>query len=225
MSIDWKTIFERPEEYDRLTASHEDIPFFVERAKLSGGPVLELACGTGRITLPIARTGIEIVGVDISPKMLQRAIEKSRLENLAVQWVVGSFSNFSLKKRDFSLIFVGYHSIAHIVDFDSFQLFFSGIRNHLRPDGTVIFDCWNPGCLDMDLMGDPHLSPEEILTVNRLKWFDGDVSQRMLYFYPREFEALAKGFGFRVVEMLGDVDGRPYEPRGKRLITVFKKVS
>jgi ubiquinone/menaquinone biosynthesis C-methylase UbiE len=51
----------------------EDIPFYVEYAKKSGGPVLELGCGTGRALIPIAKAGIEIWGLDISKSMLEIA--------------------------------------------------------------------------------------------------------------------------------------------------------
>ena len=52
------------------TAGTEDVDFYVKVAKRSGGPVLEIGCGTGRVSLPIAEAGIDIVGVDFSPAML-----------------------------------------------------------------------------------------------------------------------------------------------------------
>lgn len=223
MPIDWSTVFNFPEEYDSSDeVPREDIPFFVKRAKESGGPVLELACGTGRITIPIAKQGIEIVGVDASAKMLGRAREKAKQEGLDIRWLEADYRSFALGRK-FSLIFIAYHSICHIIDFHSFQRLFLRIGEHLNDDGTLIFDCWNPGGESLGLMGDTRLSPAEVLKVNRLKWFKGDTSQTMTYFYPREFEALAQGFGFRVVEMLGDSDGSPYEPTSRRLISVFEK--
>jgi ubiquinone/menaquinone biosynthesis C-methylase UbiE len=59
--------------YDFETTLVEDIPFYVEYAKKSGGPVLELGCGTGRALIPIAKAGIEIWGLDISKSMLEIA--------------------------------------------------------------------------------------------------------------------------------------------------------
>ena len=50
-----------------------DIPFYLEEARNAGRPVLELACGTGRLTIPIAQSGVEIVGLDLSPSMLAHA--------------------------------------------------------------------------------------------------------------------------------------------------------
>ena len=56
---------------------NEDIPFYVDEATRSGGPVVELGCGTGRIALPIALNGIEVVGLDSSSLMLKRARQKA----------------------------------------------------------------------------------------------------------------------------------------------------
>src|SRR5215813_8988647 len=60
--------------YDHVTAYRErrDVDFFVEEARLSGGPVLEIGCGTGRVLIPTARAGIEVVGLDLSEQMLGR---------------------------------------------------------------------------------------------------------------------------------------------------------
>jgi len=65
-----------PEYYDHspiLTERTEDIAFYCNAAKQYGDPVLELGCGTGRITLAIAEAGYRVVGLDISGKMLERA--------------------------------------------------------------------------------------------------------------------------------------------------------
>ena len=66
--------------YDSIYAYvREDIPFYVQEAARSGGPVLELGCGTGRVTLPIAESGVDIVGLDNSERMLEIARSKARL--------------------------------------------------------------------------------------------------------------------------------------------------
>jgi ubiquinone/menaquinone biosynthesis C-methylase UbiE len=70
--------------HEKLVA---DTNFFVEEAVRIGGPVLEVACGTGRITIPFAKKGIEIVGLDISEGMLNEVKKKSDQENLKIEWV------------------------------------------------------------------------------------------------------------------------------------------
>src|SRR5689334_12746087 len=79
--------------YDEAYASEEsldDLKFYVDLAKASGGPVLELACGTGRILLPIAREGIAIHGVDISLPMLNVLQDKLRQEPKDVRELVST---------------------------------------------------------------------------------------------------------------------------------------
>src|SRR5215510_10419264 len=66
-------------QYDALNSFLvADIPFFVEEAKRAAGPVLELACGTGRLAIPIVQSGVEIVGLDLSPSMLAHARTKAK---------------------------------------------------------------------------------------------------------------------------------------------------
>ena len=67
--------------YDRIASIYdpwsrsvtEDVEFYVEQALAAGGPVVELAVGTGRIAIPIAVAGIDVIGVDSSPAMLEVA--------------------------------------------------------------------------------------------------------------------------------------------------------
>ena len=64
----------------------DDLPFYVGRlGRESGGPVLELACGTGRVLLAIARAGVPVTGLEVSPAMLDRCRDKLRAEPAAVR--------------------------------------------------------------------------------------------------------------------------------------------
>ena len=59
----------------------EDIPFYVGEALEAGGPVLELGCGTGRVSIPMADAGVDVVGLDSSPEMLEVARRKAALSH------------------------------------------------------------------------------------------------------------------------------------------------
>jgi len=73
------------ETYDMRTFGFPgEIDFWIARARESGGPVLELACGTGRVSWPIARAGIDIVGIDLAPAMLAEAERKRAAETPGV---------------------------------------------------------------------------------------------------------------------------------------------
>lgn len=141
--------------YDRVHPLTEDIPFWVKEAQDSGGPVLEMGCGTGRVVIPIAQAGVAAVGLDSSAAMLKLARAKARRLRLGadlLRFVRGDMRSFSLRQR-FPLV---------IIPFRSFQLLLSiaeqyqalvTIKKHLVPDGRLVFSLFVPG-LDL-LTRDP----------------------------------------------------------------------
>ena len=99
--------------YDSVHPLTEDIPFWVEEAQASGGPVLELACGTGRVAIPIAQTGVPVVGLDNSSAMLKVArvkARKLRLTTSVLRFTRGDMRNFSLGKQRFPLVIIPFRS-------------------------------------------------------------------------------------------------------------------
>ena len=92
-----------PEIYDFENSDFEpDGPFILSIAQKLGGAVLELGCGTGRITIPLAQNGIEVVGLDLVPGMLEFA--KHKAGGLPIQWVLADARTFQLNRK-FRLIF------------------------------------------------------------------------------------------------------------------------
>jgi len=120
-----------------------DTPFYVGEAKESRGPVLELACGTGRLTIPIAQAGVEIVGLDQSASMLAYARKKAGEAQVDIEWVEADCRHFDLERK-FALIFMAFHSMQHLHDQASLTAFFERVRAHLAPGGRFIFDVFNP---------------------------------------------------------------------------------
>src|SRR5579864_2758647 len=120
-----------------------DIPFYVEEAKRAGGPVLELACGTGRLAIPIAQSGIEIVGLDLTPSMLAHAREKAKRAGVAIELIAGDCRSFALG-RNFALIFMGFNSMQHLHDPASLAGLFACVRQHLADGGRFVFDVFHP---------------------------------------------------------------------------------
>lgn len=128
-----------------------DVEFFLGLAKeahAAGHPVLELACGTGRVAIPIAREGVRVVGLDQSPAMLARAREKSvGLEH--VRWEEGDMRAFELRER-FSLVFIAYRSFQHLLTVDDQLSCLRCVARHLAPGGRLSLDIFNP---DIVVMG------------------------------------------------------------------------
>jgi SAM-dependent methyltransferase len=134
--------------YDwRMEGDEKDIPFYVQLAKEYGGPVLELGCGTGRITLPIAKAGIEAVGLDLSGPMLDVARYKlsrmSREVQNNMQFVQGNMSDFSLEGR-FSLIILPNNQFRELMSSKDQLSCLRCIGFHLNEGGNLIIDLINP---------------------------------------------------------------------------------
>lgn len=125
----------------------EDVAFYVEAAKESGGPVLEIGCGTGRILLPTARAGMNIVGLDLSPHMLRICRERMRQEpediQTKVQLVQADMRDFELSQK-FVLITVPFRPFQHLITVDDQCACLKRIHAHLEEGGTLILDLFNP---------------------------------------------------------------------------------
>ena len=128
-----------------------DIPFYVETVKRHGGPVLELGCGTGRVTVPIAEAGVEIVGLDISKPMLDVAmanLAESSAQNGIASLVCGDMADFSFG-RLFNAIMVPFHGFLSLLTTEEQTRSLDCIRRHLSPGGQLIFDVFVP---DLDML-------------------------------------------------------------------------
>jgi SAM-dependent methyltransferase len=135
--------------YDHVTVYHDrpDVGFFVAAARNSGGPVLEVACGTGRVLIPTARAGVEILGVDLSPHVLAVCRERLRDEPEAVQsrvrLVQADLRRFDLG-RTFSLITIPFRPFQHLLTVDDQLACLARVHRHLDDGGRLILDVFNP---------------------------------------------------------------------------------
>ncbi|CAN5148010.1 class I SAM-dependent methyltransferase [soil metagenome] len=129
--------------YELLREGSGDREFYRELARQSGGgPVLELGCGSGRVLLPIARDGIESVGLDASPDMLGRFRQKDALPNLTL--VEGRMESFDLAPRRFALVYSAFRAFQHLTSVEDQLACLVSVRRHLRPGGLFAFDVFSP---------------------------------------------------------------------------------
>ena len=133
--------------YDSIYAYvREDIPFYVEEAARSGGPVLELGCGTGRVTLPIAKSGVDIIGLDNSEGMLEIARSKARLIETGqgkIDLRSGDMRDFSLGQT-FPLAIIPFRGFLALLSVEDQVRCLTNIRENLEPDGRLIFNIFVP---------------------------------------------------------------------------------
>ena len=129
----------------------QDVNFFVEMAQRAEGPVLELGCGTGRVLIPTANSGIEIVGLDASPMMLSVCREKLLTESSDVQakvvgLVQGDMRAFELSRK-FSLVTIPFRPFQHLLTVRDQMSCLENIRKHLVTGGKLVLDIFNPSLL------------------------------------------------------------------------------
>ena len=127
--------------------TRRDIDFFVEAAQLSGGPVLEVGCGTGRVLIPIARAGVGITGLDASPAMLQvcqtRLLNEPEAVCSKVRLIPADMRNFDLAQT-FNLITLPFRPFQHLTTVEDQLSCLASIHRHLVDGGRLILDLFNP---------------------------------------------------------------------------------
>jgi SAM-dependent methyltransferase len=158
----------------------QDVPFYLDLARRFGGPVLEIACGTGRVLLEIARNGIEIWGIDSSPEQL--AILAAKLKNKPeesrslVRLSQEDMRAFSLGRK-FRLVIIPFRPMQHMLTLEDQISALNAARAHLTTDGILAFDVFHP---DYSLLVQP--SDQEKLDV---EWPDPDNSGQVVRRYFR----------------------------------------
>jgi SAM-dependent methyltransferase len=135
-----------------------DVAFYERVAREAGGPVLELACGTGRIALPLANAGLHVTGVDRSEAMLKIArcklaeLPASVQERLSL--VNQDMGALSLGRR-FGFVFVPFRSFQHLLTIDLQRKSLEAIRRHLEPNGRLALHLFDPR---LDRLIDAHIT-------------------------------------------------------------------
>jgi len=134
--------------YDHVaTGVDGDVAFYVEEARSAGSPVLELGCGTGRILIPIAEAGVEVVGLDAARDML--AIAHQKLDRQTpdvrkrVQLVEGDMRHFAMDRR-FSLVTIPYRAFLHNLTVEDQLQTLRRVREHLSDNGRLVFNVFDP---------------------------------------------------------------------------------
>ena len=241
-----------PDEYEGVLARNYDALYGVMRdpsgdaafyralAQESGGPVLELGCGTGRVLLPIAALGIPCVGVDASPAMLAALRAKNPPPNLEL--VEGRMETFDLGARRFALVTSPFRAFLHLLDVPSQLAALANVRRHLAPGGAFAFDIFDPKLAWISAPGenerlDATFTIDGVETRRFAKvrtdlaiqimevtfrfepaQSDGNTTVRLRWFYRYEMEHLLARAGFTDVIIYGGYDRRPWRPEGETVI-------
>lgn len=143
--------FQDPENYDLEEINHvnQPIAFYGSLAKEYGGPVLEVACGSGLVAIPIASQGFVVTGVDICKPMLEHARIKARRLNLNVEWIEADARKFDLGKV-YRLIYMTGNAFQAFLGRKNQDAMLSAVKRHLEADSIFAFETRNPSGHDLE---------------------------------------------------------------------------
>lgn len=126
--------------YDGLNTFLTDFQFYKNwMPKHKNSHVLELCCGSGRLTIPLAKSGVNILGVDNSKTMLAKAKLSAQNEGVKIDFIEADIRNLDLITR-FDLIFIPFNSIHHLYHNQDLFSVLKNVMKHLKDDGILIFD-------------------------------------------------------------------------------------
>jgi SAM-dependent methyltransferase len=229
----------------------EDLPFWVELAHRKGDPILELGCGSGRVLMPLARSGWRVVGLESDPGMLSvlRENMEAGLEG-RVELVRGDMAAFYLERR-FALILLPCNTFSTLSAAQR-RATLDCVRRHLQPDGIFAASLPNPAVLrrlprrsEPEVEESfPHPLDGEPVQVSSawersaqhftIYWHydhllpDGRVERisqqaRHELASPQTYLAELEVADLRLLEQYGDFDRSPYSPRAPSLILLAGK--
>jgi len=227
-----------------------DIPFWKDLAIRFGPKCLELACGNGRIVVPLLESGIDIDGVDFSQGLLERARRRAEEKRLTPNLFLGDIRDLRLTTR-YDLAFLPTGTISHLVNSEETSAFLAGAYRILKPQGVLAIDGHNPEqtflkTLPLDetpqhsefritsthelvrVVSFRSYSPTERLFTLRMVYSfpsggRGESSIRLRLYNVDELVRVVEGNGFRVVDVWGDYRYSPYEPGCQKYVIVARK--
>lgn len=240
-----------PEIYDLENKDFEpDGSFYQALAQKLGGTVLEIGCGTGRITIPMARQGIDITGLDVVPAMIQCA--QTKAQDLPIQWVIADARDFSIG-RLFQLIFESGSAFQHMLTRVDQEKFLARVREHLEPEGRFVVSVMFPNLgyfQDEDeqewfkydnnqgqetrVSGTQHFDwPSQVKTETAYRRWTNANGQEVVkpaplalrFTFPQEMDMLLHYNGFEILESYGNWDQSPITNESRHLIYVCCKTS
>ncbi|PKM61917.1 MAG: class I SAM-dependent methyltransferase [Firmicutes bacterium HGW-Firmicutes-21] len=148
-------------DYDNRDILLADIPFYLSYGDYAKDGVLELGCGTGRVSLVLAENGFSVTGLDLSENMLAAFYDKLRekpdIVSERINIIQGDMTDFSLEKK-FGLIISPFRAFQALTDDKDIEKSLACIKNHLVENGIFIINTFRP----YDNIGEDWVYPERV---------------------------------------------------------------
>jgi SAM-dependent methyltransferase len=253
MNDNYESLYSDAQRYDLVEGAYATgkfLDFYRRQIARYGEPVLELACGSGRLTIPLAESGIRITGLDISETMLNLATLKASERGVKLSLIREDVRSFNLGKS-FKLIFIPAQSLTHLYKREEIENCFSRVRHHLAADGRFLIELFNPSVKllaresnQRHSIGEYKDSSEEdsrifvteevgydaATQISHIRWFfrkDGDdketaLSFQMRQFFPQEIDDLLWYNGYLVEHKYGSYDETEFSSDSPKQLIVCR---
>ena len=241
--------YDYPELFDALLPAHGHIELYRRLAAEHPGALLQLACGTGQLTVPLASTGASVVGLDMSGSMLRVAKTRVREAGASVALVRGDMRRFAFGLR-FGLIVIARNSLLHMLSDDDFVAVLRASADHLAPRGVLAFDIFNPNPRllakprgersdvfrttspafgELSVEATPDYDPRT--QINRATWHISTPEKRDAWtvpmvlrsVFPQDLPALVSAAGLELIDRFGDLDRSPFGPASRLQVCLCRR--
>ena len=236
------------------TLDRRDVDFWRRLAARADGPVLELGCGTGRVTIPVARSGVRVIGVDRSREMLAHAVRRTRRARLAgrISWLRGDIRLLPFaESAQFGLVMAPYGIVQSLVRDADLRAALTSVHRVLGPGGVLGVDLvpdlpvWKEyrnkirfrgtrrgGQSHVTLIESVRQDRRKKLTIFDQEYIERRGRRRRSRRFSLVFRTLTvpqmvarlERAGFRIRAVLGDYSGEPWDPRADVWLILAEKM-
>jgi ubiquinone/menaquinone biosynthesis C-methylase UbiE len=231
------------------TLGRRDVPFWTRLASQANGDVLELGCGTGRVSFPLAKSGVDLVGVDRSEQMLARARQRTSRTSGRVSFVRADIRQLPFKRGRFSMVLAPYGVLQSLIRERDLIETLESVAHVLKPGATFGIDLvpdvpkWREydnkvqlrgrakGGARLTLIESVRQDRRRRLTTFQQEYIERRGGRESRHRFELTFRTLTiaqlstrlERAGFRVDAVLGDYRGRPWDERADVWILLAKK--
>ena len=233
--------------YDGLNTSLSDLSFYKKWFPTEkNARILELCCGSGRLTIPIARDGYDISGVDYTSSMLDQAKIKASEAGLKISFIKADIRTLDLQEK-YDLIFIPFNSIHHLYKNEDLFKALKSVKNHLKEGGVFLLDCFNPNIQYIvegekgqsviaeyttndgrEVLIKQTMCYENATQINRIEWhyfingkFHSIQNMDMRLFFPQELDSYLKWAGFNIIHKFGNYEEKAFNDNSEKQIYVL----
>jgi ubiquinone/menaquinone biosynthesis C-methylase UbiE len=217
--------------YDEWSAEMtEDVPFYVELARETDGPIVELAVGSGRVAIPVAEaTGRPVLGIDASPAMLAQARERAAAAGVELELREGDMRDLELGEPA-GLVYCPFRGLLHLPTWGDRRRVFERVAASLRPGGRF---AWNAFAFDHAIAAQLDGQEQEEPVPHSLRYavgenriditLDGGGTSSLWWATKNEWLGLIDVAGLEVESLYGGFDRRPFDDESREYVWVTRR--